>query len=282
MKLPVVTSFFRAMRGKPVFTLTAAVSFFAFLSIFPFLLVILSLAASIIRDKQALTYMTTVLDPFPEAVREMLMKTLQGMLTKSEVLGVISFLFLIFAALQMFLYLQHAIHEVMGLPEEDHRPGRFRWLMHLRWSTFFLIFIFALFLGVVWGGALMSVLSRLRFIPLFKSRVFIELGYFGLDIVFFAVSYIWLTVHRITWRSAFLAGVFVAVCWEVLKYLVGWYISSVNLYSALYGAIGSLFLFQLWLYYGIFFYLSGAVLGKVLDQRHREKSDIKIKVRENP
>lgn len=278
MKFPVVLSFFRAMRGKPVFTLTAAVSFFAFLSIFPFLLVILSLAASIIRDNQALTYLSKVLDPFPDAVREMLMKTLQGMLIKSEVLGVISFLFLVFAALQMFLYLQHAIHEVMGFPGNGHS----RWHLHLRWSTFSLIFLFILFMGVVWGGALLSVLTRLQFIPFFKSRVFIELGYIILDVLFFAVSYIWLTVHRISWRSAFLAGVFVAVCWEVLKYLLGWYISSVNLYSAVYGAIGSLFLFQLWLYYGIFFYLSGAVLGKVLDERRREKLNEKIKARENP
>ncbi len=66
---------------------------------------------------------------------------------------------------------------------------------------------------------------------------------------------------QVRWRHAVAGGLFVAVGFEVAKRVLGWYVSSVGSYSAVYGAFATVPIFLLWMYTGWVIVLMGAVIA---------------------
>jgi|GEM_PF-1322871 len=269
-----IHSFFADLKEKQIFTYTAAVAFFAFLSIFPFLLLVLSLAGRFVRATDALAHLRKIMEPFPPELSSAIINLLSGMMDQSDVLTAISLFFLLLTAYQMFIQLQNALHHIMGIASDREKHRHHFWLKHLNTLVFFMAFFLLFFLLLVLGGVILRVLAKFDVIPFLRSMVVIEIAYIGFEILFFSFSYWVLAVHRLSWRSVWIAGTVVAVCWEVMKFLFSWYIGSMKIYSALYGSIGSLFLFQLWLLYSIFFYLLGAALAMAWEKRGTINSNI--------
>jgi membrane protein len=65
----------------------------------------------------------------------------------------------------------------------------------------------------------------------------------------------------VRWSHAWAGGVFVAVGFELAKRLLGWYVSTVPTYSAVYGAFATLPIFLVWIYLGWVIVLLGAILA---------------------
>jgi len=66
---------------------------------------------------------------------------------------------------------------------------------------------------------------------------------------------------HVRWRHAMAGGVFVAIGFEVAKRVLGWYVSSVGSFSAVYGAFATAPIFLLWMYTGWVIVLLGAVVA---------------------
>jgi len=92
----------------------------------------------------------------------------------------------------------------------------------------------------------------------FVSRFWIiEVGAFAVQAFLFAASYRYLAPEILAWKNVLVGGGIAAFIWEVMKYLFGLYISSINSFTALYGFIGSVFFLMLWLLYSVIIYLLG-------------------------
>jgi membrane protein len=65
----------------------------------------------------------------------------------------------------------------------------------------------------------------------------------------------------VRWRHALAGGVFVATGFEATKRALGWYLSAVPTYSAIYGAFATLPIFLIWIYAGWLVVLLGAVIA---------------------
>jgi membrane protein len=79
-----------------------------------------------------------------------------------------------------------------------------------------------------------------------------------IETFFFALSYKFLSRRKLSFRRALKGGFVATILWEILKHIFGVYIVRINLYSVIYGSIGSLILLLLWIYYSILVYLLGA------------------------
>ena len=69
---------------------------------------------------------------------------------------------------------------------------------------------------------------------------------------------------RVEWKHALLGGVFVAVGMELAKRLLGWYVSAVPTYAAVYGAFATLPILLVWIYLLWVIVLLGAVVTAYL------------------
>lgn len=82
----------------------------------------------------------------------------------------------------------------------------------------------------------------------------------------FAMIFKFLPDVRIAWRSVWLGGVFTAVLFNMGKFLLGLYIGHSTL-ASVYGAVGSLVVMLLWVYYSAQILLFGAQFTRLWAER---------------
>jgi membrane protein len=243
------------LKQKQAGTYAASVSFFAFLSLFPFFLFVISVAGLFLKKGAALAKLDEYVKVFPPALSGSVMKILQGMLKSSGVLSAVTFLFLILSAFGVFSQLRSALNHILGF--EGASGG---WLATLKTFSFFLITAFGIVVVVLSGSTLFVIAERLGRLPLVKSYYVIMPAYILVEGLFLAFSYRYLSYRTFGLKHAMAGGFTAAIIWEVLKHIFGLYVSAISLFSALPGIIGSITLLQLWLFFSIWVYFAGAQL----------------------
>ena len=90
----------------------------------------------------------------------------------------------------------------------------------------------------------------------------------------FAVVYWYVPVRRISWSTAWMAATVMAVSYEVMKWVFGWYVTSIADYRSAYGNLATVVALLFWIYYvSVGFVLSGEV-AQVYTMRKARKVQI--------
>ena len=252
----IVTKF----REKDIFTLAAAVSFYAFLSIFPLLVMLLYASSVFLKEAITVEKIKLNLRLFPPSVVDTIMANLENIFDSGQVLSVISFIFLIYFAFNVFSHLERALNKIFGAPKKV-----VSWKATLKAFFFFLITSFVLLVSFFTGNTFLILASKAERIPLIDSYAVILLGHIAVETFFFALSYKFLSQRKLSFKSVLVGGLAATILWEILKHIFGVYIVRIKLYSVIYGSIGSLILLMLWLYYSILVYLLGAEIARELE-----------------
>ena len=247
-----IRGFYQDLRAKNLSTLAASVSFFAFLSLFPFFVLLVSLASLFLDQKTVLLKIEPLLRTFPKGVVETVTNTLLAALSQGKVISVLSFVLLAYSSYAVFGQLQTALNSVFGA----QRAAK-SWIRTLR--AFVFVAFALIILSLILGGSILTLMaSKLNKLPLLRSFILVEGGTILIEVVLVSFSYRYLTSRKLAWRSVFIGGLVASLGWEILKALFGWYISLLGRGTAIYGSIGSIFLLMLWLYYSVIVYLVGA------------------------
>ena len=242
----------RSFKGKNVITLAASVSFFAFLSIFPFVVLLASVASFFVDRNQAIQRVERLLGSFPAPVAETVLQTLRGAVNSGKMASAVSFVVLIYSSLAAFGQLRLALTRVMGLPRR--LKG---WKSTLKTFGFYAATALVSLVLMLGGGTFFVLADKLHQVAFVSRFWIIEVGAFAVQAFLFAASYRYLAPEILAWKNVLVGGGIAAFIWEVMKYLFGLYISSINSFTALYGFIGSVFFLMLWLLYSVIIYLLG-------------------------
>ncbi len=263
-----IKTIFIKFREKDIFTLSAAVAFYAFLSVFPFLIMLLYASSLFLKEAVSVDKIKLYLRLFPPSVIDTVIANLENILRSGQILSLISFLFLIYFAFNVFTHLEQALNKIFSV---DKKIGG--WKATLKAFSFFLITAFVLLVSFFTGNTFLILAAKLERIPLVNSYVVILLGHVVVESFFLALSYKFLSRRKLSFKSVMAGGLAATILWEILKHIFGVYIVRIKLYSVLYGSIGSLILLILWLYYSILVYLLGAEIALELEEsaRKREK-----------
>ena len=90
----------------------------------------------------------------------------------------------------------------------------------------------------------------------------------------FALVYFYVPARRISWRTSWVAATIMAVSYEVMKWGFGWYVTSIAIYSSVYGNLATVVVLLFWIYYAsVVFVLSGEV-AQVYTMRRARKVQI--------
>ena len=248
-----VRDLYRSFMTKNVITLAASVSFFGFLSLFPFLVLVVSLASLFFQRGQALQQIDRLLQTFPQGVSETVTRVLVGAVNRGHVASAVSFLVLVYSSFAAFGQLRFALNKVMGTKKKA--TG---WISTLEAFGFFMAVAVAVLLLMLSGGAVFVLARELERLTLIRAFWVVESSAFLGEILLCSVSYRFLAEKRLRWKNVLIGGLFAAVLWEILKVLFGWYVSSLHSIAAVYGFIGSIFFLMLWLFYAVLIYFAGA------------------------
>ena len=251
--MKIVRRVYHGLRGKNIVTLAASISFFGFMSLFPFLILVATITSFFVERELAILQVQRLLFPFPISVSHVIFETVARVLKSGKTASLLSLAALAYSSVSVFSQLASALHNILGT---KHKLKG--WLVTVKTFVVFLASTLILFFLMIGGTTLFVLADRLGVRGLFRSLWFTETGTVLVMALGFALSYRFLAFRKIRWKSVFIGGAVTAVVWEALKILFGLYVNSISGFSSLYGAIGTIFFLMLWLFDAVLIYLIGA------------------------
>jgi YihY family inner membrane protein len=203
--------------------LAALIAYYGFFSLFPLLLVFVTVVAFVIQDDPALQerLLDSILDKFP-SVGTQIERNI-GDFTGSTLALVVGLGLALWSGTAVVTTTQLAMDDVWDVPRAE-RPGLPRRVLRalLMLLVFGVSIVASTFLTAVGGGVLVEVVSLA--------------GTVAISACLFAVAYRVLTVARVSWRDV-LPGAIVAACaWTILLMLGTWIVDRyVTRAEAVYG-----------------------------------------------
>lgn len=247
------------------FTSAAAISFYAFFSLIPIMLLVTATLGFFLGTREGLIdeVVAMVRQSLPY-ISERIVNDLKGLSTQSRKFGWISVLVLIFSA---ELVLEATAGALSSVFDTGRRFGFVRRKI---------INLAVLLMGII--AALVSIFMTAASVILakFHLRVFgIDLVYFFVQsltfkivLPFLLVTAVVAVVFRIfsgpnlNARYALYGSVFFAFMWEITKQLFTWYVSNFQSYNKLYASLGTLMLLLIWLFYSANIFLFSAATAR--------------------
>lgn len=234
--------------------LAALVAYYAFFSIFPLLLVAVTVLGFVLSGdpSAAVSVKHSILGQFPVIGDQLQHQTLQGH-TLALVIGLVTTLF---AGLGVTMAAQNAFNRVWTVPFK-RRPN---FLGSRLRSLILLVSLGGLFLvgtlasGLVSGGLSGPVLTVVGI-----------LVSIAINFALFEISFKALTAAEVSWRQLVPGAVFTAIGWEILQVAGGLYIHHVvSKSTSTYGTFALVIGVLTWLHLGAQLTLYGAELNVVL------------------
>jgi membrane protein len=256
-------------------SLAAAVAYYAALSLFPLLLLLLagmgwffeSVKQGVDAREQLMSIVSRQFSPWAAEQLEVLLNGLQDAAPRT---GPLAGLGLIVSGSLVFRQIDRGFAEIW----EARRPPapKHGWWKTLR-SAAFQRLRSVLLIGVVFGvvtlvalaGTLLRTLDEVaeRWLPGVQTPSGLEASLIGLAVstLVFGILYRLLSRRKVRWRLCFVAGAIAAVLWEAGGWAMG-AASFGNRYSAL-GIVGSFLVVVLWIHYNAVVLFAGALLVRV-------------------
>lgn len=243
---------------------SAALAFYALLSLAPLLLILLWItAAALPSARQAfLDQIGALLGHDFGTVADAILTSAASKPDTGSIAGLWSVALLMFGATAVFGQLQSALNQIFRTSAK-RLPGIVAWL---RKRIFSLGMVFALgFLLVV--SMTVNTLLQLTFahfawlLPMVAAIVT-----WLIYALAFAVMFHYLPDRRVGWRWALVGGVITASLFVLGRAVIGWYLERSNP-GAAYGAMGALVLTLVWVYYAGLIVFLGALVTAIIDER---------------
>ncbi len=250
---------FKNFYKKRLFTISAALSYYAMLAIFPFFIMLVYFSTVVFKKSLSVEKLDAIMKLFPPSISETIVSNIDKIILSGKVFSIISVIFIVYFSFRVFAVLESALSIIYHTSVK-----RGFWTATLKSFMLFVITAFAMLFMFVFSSVIFVIKNKFASVPLidtYYSFLFLQIV---IETVFFALSYKYMSHKKLKWKNVFIGGFVAAFLWEILKHIFGLYIASIKLYFLLYGSIGSIVLLMLWLYYSFLVYLFGAEISEDL------------------
>ena len=247
-------------------TMAAALAFQAFLSVFPLMLLALSVAGFLLAGDPA-EWLRRFFDAVP-GIGPLLDQNLDAVIEGRGGLGLVALAGVVWAASALTGRASDALARIFRM------PGRSVFRRRARSLVAMLILGAALFVALLASGTIAAINAEgWWWLPV---RVLTLGSVAGLELAFFAGTYAVLTPANGPGLRDHLPGaILMTAGWEALKLVGGLLVvTAVNRSSALYGTIGAIFGLLVFLRVAASLYLAGAELSALLREERAEGAGV--------
>lgn len=249
--------------------LAAAISFYALLSIFPFILLMLSLLDRLLglSDERLDTVIEFMRNFMPEVPTEAIYR-FRDMVSRGDnsLINVVGILLLLWMTHLVFSSLEYALNAIF-------RKGGVHSLWKGRLKSLVAIIFLAvlLVLSFLWNSIL-SVFKGInpgipdRLLKLVAGPLILQyLVPAGIALVFFMILYKTFPHTRVKLKYAFAGAMTATVFWEMAKHVFGIYVKGLPTYGILFGSMAATVVFLMWIYFASGIILLGAEVVALLN-----------------
>lgn len=251
----------------------ASLAYYALFSLFPLLLVLISVLGFILKSGEAyevtLDFITQIL---PNS-RDLIERNFNEILNRRGAIGLIGLIGAVWAASGFFNTLVRNINRAwLGIKPRD--------VVRTRLLALAMIGILILLLILSLASSMLLDIIKLINSPLLDPAAFEESFAWPflrvllptlITFLMFAIAYRWIPNTYVRWRASLAGALWTTVAWELAKRLFSFYLSSgIIRYEILYGSLGTVLALMFWIYLSCLIILLGAHLTASIDQ-HRSK-----------
>lgn len=172
---------------------------------------------------------------------------------QASAIGIGGFIGLVATSMSMLHSIEHAINSVWGAPARRHYFQRIA-------TYWFFVTVGPLGAAVAVGMATSSDFPLWKFVP-------DGTGIFLLTVMFFSAVFKWAPNCDVHWPYAIVSAAVTATGLAIARTGYGLYTSTVVTYSKIYGSLGAIPIFLLWIFIVWVIVLTGAALSSVLQSR---------------
>ncbi|EFO81365.1 ribonuclease BN [Oscillochloris trichoides DG-6] len=255
-------------------SLGASLAYYALFSLFPLILVILSIVGAVLDPQQFAVQQRILSLIGSEQVRGLITQTLQNLNSSSVGAGLIGFITLLMGASGIFGALEKAFAAIWETGAEESAGGILQTILKAVQQKL-------LAFGLVLGSAflmLLSIISTVLVTALSKltttlpgQALFWQVVQFSLSLALlslaFATIFKFIPRCKVLWRDVWLAALISALLFTGLQKVVGIYLGQANYAS--YGVVGSVMALMFWIYLSSLVILLGGVLSFVYARHGR-------------
>src|SRR5688572_5898663 len=245
---------------------SAALAFYALLSLAPLLLILLWLTASALPSARdaLMGQIGQLLGDDTATVARIIVANAESRPDTGSIAGIWSLALLFLGATVVFGQLQDVLNHIFRT-DANRLPGIRAWLRKRVFSFGLVMALgFLLVISMTLNTALQLALSPFEWILPLMAAVATWLSY----ALAFALMFHYVPDRRVNWRYALFGGAFTASLFVLGRWVIGWYLEGTNP-GAAYGAMGVLVLTLVWVYYAGLILFVGALVTAVVDERQR-------------
>ncbi len=237
-------------------TMAAGIAYYSFLAAFPLILALIGLLGYFLPSAEVQDRLFEFFrNNIPGAV-DVLQNNIQSVINLRGTLGALGILGLLWSGTGAISAVGHAINKAWDIPREI----QFYWNM-LR--NFGLTLGLGLLLFFSLGSSVIFTLAPVQNIPLVGSA----LVQAGLRVISFLLAWvIFLVLFKVIpntktwWRHIWFGALVTAVLFEIGRSLTFLYLTGFSNYQMVYGAVASVIVFLVWIYYSAIIVIIGAEL----------------------
>jgi len=246
----------------------AALSFYVVLSIIPLIFVMVSVGSYIVGStNNFFYYIISILKQFIPDLSAAIVNDIRNLLEKRNTIGIIGFLFLLFASDLAVLEAKRSLDVIFRL-EKRKNP------LFVKGESTILILIsgiiiaFLFILNPIFKMLIklnLPVLSTTLYIiaQIVSSRIFVLFTIFLL----FTSAYYFLPSKRIEGKYILMAGGITTGLWTIVRVLFAWYLKYHSNINLVYGSLTAIIVTILWVYYTSLIFLFSAEFVSSLKEK---------------
>jgi membrane protein len=250
-------------------SLAASLAFFALLSFFPAVFLLLYVVSFLVaQDQIGDQFLMGFLETFLPRVGDALAEEIKRVAGLQAVRWLVFLAFVWFGGL-VFYEVEYAVNVVFETPRRRHPVV----------STLVALALFGLaeVLLILSYLVTLTMSMAVRYAPQFAgmdlaavAAKHLLVGYaLPFSLVFAAMMCLYRFVPRPApaWQNAAIGALVLALLWELAKHLFGGYVRHLSIYGRMYGSLLEVVLFLLWVYYSAALFLFGAAIVNRLERR---------------
>ena len=255
-----------------VFFLASGLAFNFLICFIPLILVILSVLGFFLHSSQeVLNYVRTYLIQMLPQASSKLIANILNVIKNRQIVGLLGFLGLIWTAMNLFSSVKTVLNKTL---EVVSHHSYFREKIH---DLIYVMITGILFLlSIVLSGIfdlIRTLPVKLGLPPLLDLKWWgwtagILVAYIFSALMFF-VLFRFLPSKKPSTRAAIFSALLIAGLWELAKYFFRIYVNFINSFAAVYGSLGLLVVFIVWIYYSCLLFVLG---GEIMWILSRERS----------
>ena len=223
--------------------LAGAVAYYTLLSVIPMLALILVGLSHFIEEQQLYNTILTNLKLVIPAHAERVAGQVWGFLARRQLVGVVGIIVMLFFSSMAFTVLESALAIIFSHRVRKHR--RHFLISAIIPNAYIFLLGIGLLLVTLVAGALGALADQ--HIILFgydlslaaTSRIALYFsGMFGM-VMMLTSLYLVMPVGRIAFRYALAGGITATILWEIIRYMLVWYYSTISLVNIIYGSLAT-------------------------------------------